>query len=88
MRGRGVALLVGMKAGQAKAEQQVAAQQQAKQAQQQAYEKGAQDAQKQAQQAAAPAPPCHLRHHPNCPPQVETSPHSFRALLTYALRAY
>ncbi len=57
MRGRGVALLIGMKAGQAKAQQQMAAQQQAKQAQQQAYEKGAQDAQLQTQQATAPAPP-------------------------------
>ncbi|NLT38531.1 MAG: SHOCT domain-containing protein [Methanomassiliicoccus sp.] len=56
MRGRGVALLIGMKAGQSKAQQQVAAQEQAKQAQQQAYEKGAQDAQAQAQQASAPAP--------------------------------
>lgn len=56
MRGRGVALLVGMKAGQARTEQKISAQQQAKEAQQQAYEKGAQDAMKQAQQAAAPAP--------------------------------
>jgi len=53
MSGRGLALLVGVKAGKAKGKKQAAAQQQA---QQQAYEKGAQDAQRQAQQAAAPAP--------------------------------
>jgi hypothetical protein len=45
-----------MKAGQARTEQKISAQQQAKEAQQQAYEKGAQDAMKQAQEAAAPAP--------------------------------
>lgn len=48
MRGRGVAMVVGMKAGEAKAQQQMAAQQQAA-----AQQKAADDA---AKAAAAPAP--------------------------------
>lgn len=45
MRGRGVALLVGMKAGEARAEAAQQQQQQAQAAQQQAYEKGKQESQ-------------------------------------------
>jgi hypothetical protein len=55
MRGRGAALVIGMRAGERKAEAAQAQQQQAQQAQQQAYEKGAQDAQQAP--AAAPVPP-------------------------------
>jgi len=52
MRGRGAALLIGMKAGEARAEQQQAAQQQQQAAQQQVYEQGKQEA----KQPSAPAP--------------------------------
>ena len=53
MRGRGAALLIGMKAGENRAQQQQAAQQQQQAAQTQAYEQGKQEAQ---QPKPAPAP--------------------------------
>jgi hypothetical protein len=55
MRGRGAALLIGMRAGEARAQQAQAQQQQAQAAQQQAYEQGKQEA-AGAPQAPAPAP--------------------------------
>ncbi|MDW5564140.1 MAG: SHOCT domain-containing protein [Methanomassiliicoccus sp.] len=56
MRGRGAALLIGMRAGQARAEAATQQQQQAAQAQQQAYEKGRTEAQQAAPPASAPPP--------------------------------
>ncbi len=50
MRGRGLMLVAGMRAGERRAEASYAQQQQAQQAQQQAYEQGRQEQ----QQAAAP----------------------------------
>ncbi len=52
MRGRGVMLVAGMRAGERRAEASQAQQQQAQQAQAQAYQQG-----QQAQAAQAPAPP-------------------------------
>jgi hypothetical protein len=54
MRGRGLMLVAGMRAGERRAEAANAQQQQAQQAQQQAYQQGQQQAK---QQAAAQAPP-------------------------------
>ena len=53
MRGRGVALLVGMKAGEARAEAAQQQQQQAQAAQQQAYEQGKQESQQSAKPASS-----------------------------------
>ncbi len=55
MRGRGAALLIGMKAGEARAEAAQQQQQQQQAAQQQAYQQGKQEAQQTAAKPAAPA---------------------------------
>jgi hypothetical protein len=54
MRGRGLMLVAGMRAGERRAEAGYAQQQQAQQAQQQAYQKGQQEAKQQAAPQTAP----------------------------------